>query len=146
VTQALQADNVEVRRGKPRGCLVKKLTAYLAAGALVASFGFVTQPAAADPEEPRYCEALIDAIAAAPDDSLFPMNTKKKKRLVNRAVRKQNRLYKKAYLKAKADGDRVAAAGLYWIPRDWVGNRRAFRAYTAGDAQAKRDCGIGFLG
>ena len=125
---------------------MRKLATYLAAGALVASFGLVSQPVAADAGEPRYCEALIDAVAAAPDDSLFPMNTKKKQRLVKRAVRKQNRLYKKAYLMAKADGDRVAAAGLNWISRDWVGNQRAFRAYTAGNAQAKRDCGIGFLG
>lgn len=100
----------------------------------------------AQPGEPRYCSALVDALAAAPDFSLFPMTTKKKRRLVDRALRDQNRLFRKAYLIAKADGDQVVANGLYWNGKATAGNMRAYREFTAGDAQAKRDCGIGFLG
>lgn len=117
-------------------------TTCLGLGALT----LVPVTAQAQPDEPRYCSALVDALAAAPDSSLFPMTTKKKRRLVERAIREQNRLFRKAYLIAKADGDLVVANGLYWNGKETVGNMKAYREFTAGDAQAKRDCGVGFFG
>ena len=116
---------------------------------LIVSLGLiltVAPGAQANPGEPRYCLALIDALAAAPDPSLFPMNTAKKRRLVEAATRKQSQLFARARLIAKADGDVTVANGLYWVARSWRGNeQRAYKEFQMGDAQAKSDCGIGFI-
>ena len=116
---------------------------------LFVSLGLILIPAPAtqaNPGEPRYCLAVIDALAAAPDPSLFPMNTGKKRRLVDAALRKQSQLFARARLIAKADGDVAVADGLYWVARSWRGSeQRAYKEFQIGDAQAKRDCGIGFM-
>lgn len=102
-------------------------------------------PVQARPGEPRYCMVLIDALSAAPDSSLFPMNTAKKRRLAEAAWRKQERLFTKTRLIAKSDGDNTVAIGLYWRSRNWAGNQSAYKALLNGNTQAERDCGFGYL-
>lgn len=113
---------------------------------IILSIGLVLVSApnvGAEPREPRYCLPMIKALAAKPDSSLFPMNTKKKKRLVNRALRQQNRLFKRAELRAKADGDFIAAGGLANV--NWtMDDLSVVRKVSRGNTQAKKDCGIGF--
>lgn len=117
-------------------------------GTVLVIFGLTATGVAtvqASPGEPRYCMALIDALSAKPDSSLFPMNTAKKRRLAEVAWRKQEQLFTKTRLIAKSDGDITVANGLYWRGRNWVGNQSAYRALLAGNAQAERDCGLGYL-
>lgn len=102
-------------------------------------------PGSANEGEPRYCTAVVEGLAAQPDQSHFPMNTPQKRRLVNEAIRESNRWMRKAYLLAKADGHITAAKGLYWFGRDWVGNQQAHREFTVGDKQVERDCGVGLF-
>ena len=62
--------------------------------------------------QPRYCDAFIDALAAEPDPSLFPLNTARKRKLAEKAFREQQKLFRKAYLLARADRNSAAATAL----------------------------------
>lgn len=108
------------------------------------AFSFLhAAPSAAS--QPRYCDAFIDALAAEPDPSLFPLDTPRKRKLAEKAFREQQKLFRKAYLLARADRNSRAATALYWWTRPLTSwGEQGLKEFESSKAQVKRDCGVGF--